>query len=110
MKLNALAIALTAIVLGALPAQADTAPARCDYYKKGEDKVEVSMSCTFSQRQGFVSIQWHDGVRNEFTPVGDQPGEYTDRRGGRVYRELDALGNAGQVFRMENGSIFVYWQ
>ncbi len=102
---------LTAIASAtfALAAKADTVNARCDYYPNGQSRPTISKSCTFSQRQGYVSIQWSDGVRNEFSPVGSNPGNYVDQRGGRVYRQA-GLGNKGQIYKMPSGSIYVYWQ
>lgn len=102
--------ATTIATLGfVLPAQADTVHARCEFYRNGKSRPEVNMPCTFSQRQGFVSIQWADGVRNEFTPTGDQPGVFKDRRGGLVYRQA-GLGERGLIFKMEHGKIYVYWK
>jgi len=92
----------------ALPAHADTVNARCEYYPNGQSRATVAQSCTFSQRQGNVSIQWADGVSNEFTPVGSSPGNYVDQRGGRIYRQA-GLGDHGTIFKMPNGSIYVYW-
>ncbi|UBF24849.1 hypothetical protein K9N68_24800 [Kovacikia minuta CCNUW1] len=92
----------------AVSARADTVNARCEYYPNGQSRATVAQSCTFSQRQGNVSIQWADGVSNEFTAVGSSPGNYVDQRGGRIYRQA-GLGDHGTIFRMPNGSIHVYW-
>ena len=106
-KLNVAFLAVLASAAVALPAKADTVKADCIYYLKGQDSAEVSMPCTFSQRQGNVSIQWQDGVRNDFRLL--QPNQYVDQRGGEVLRE-NGLGSSGTIFRMEEGSIFVYWR
>lgn len=92
----------------AVSAKADTVNARCEYYPNGQSKATVSTSCTFSQRQGNISIAWADGVRNDFTAIGSTPGNYVDQRGGAVYRQA-GLGNKGQIFKMPSGSIYVYW-
>jgi hypothetical protein len=111
MKLSNTLLATAAAIasLGfTLSAKADTVNARCDYYPNGQRRATISKPCTFSQRQGYVSIEWSDGVRNEFTPVGSSPGNYVDQRGGRVYRQA-GLGDKGQIFKMPSGSIYVYW-
>lgn len=92
----------------AVSAHAETVNARCEYYPNGQSRATVAQSCTFSQRQGNVSIQWADGINNEFTAVGSSPGNYVDQRGGAVYRQA-GLGDHGTIFKMVNGSTYVYW-
>lgn len=89
-------------------AQADTVQAHCDFYPIGEDYVSSSMPCTFSQRQGYITIQTQGGAVYEFSPVGDVPGNFVDAAGNPVYRQA-GLGDAGQIFRLNNESIYVYW-
>lgn len=89
-------------------ALADTVNARCDVYPKGEDRATSSGSCTFSQRQGAVSIQLKNGKRYELTPAGDGPGNYRDQNGRAAYRQA-GLGDKGQIYRLANESIYVYW-
>jgi hypothetical protein len=102
----------TAVVpLGlATVAKADTTPAHCDLYAPGEDYAYLSSNCTFSQRQGHIGIQLQaNGVRYEFYPVGDQPGNFLDQYGSAVYRQA-GLGDAGQIFEFVDGShLYVYW-
>lgn len=105
---------LAATVLGAVamavaaPALADTTTARCDVFPKGEDKATSSGLCSFSQRQGFVSIQLRNGTRIELTPSGTTPNTYLDAQGKPVRREImDA--NRGQIYRLAKQSIFVFW-
>lgn len=105
--LLAVATAISAFSLN-LAAKADTVNAHCDVYPLGQDHASSSSSCTFSQRQGFISIETQDGVRYELSPVGDQPGNFVDAAGNAVYRQA-GLGDAGQIFRMRNESIYVYW-
>ncbi|MBE9227776.1 hypothetical protein IQ264_20330 [Phormidium sp. LEGE 05292] len=111
MKIQTIALAsilsLTSLSI-AIAAKADTVQARCDVYPKGEDRATSSGPCTFSQRQGFVSIQLENGRRYELRPVGNQPGNYQDQNGQRAYRQ-SGLGEAGQIFRLANQSIYVYW-
>jgi hypothetical protein len=104
-----LAIAISIASLGiTMPAKADTVNARCDIYPKGEDRAKSSGACTFSQRQGFVSIQLKNGKRYELRPRGNQPGNYFDQNGRAAYRQ-SGLGNKGQIYRLANESIYVYW-
>ena len=91
-----------------LPAKADTVKARCDVYPKGEDHTKNVGICTFSQRQGFVSIQLANGKRYELKPVGDQAGNYLDQNGKAAYRQ-SGLGDRGQIYRLATESIYVYW-
>jgi len=100
------AVALTLAV--STTARADTVQARCDIYPKGEDKAIAVVPCTFSQRQGYVSIDRSDGVRHELAPKGDRPGNFVDERGRPVYRQ-SGLGKLGQIYRLADQSVFVYW-
>jgi hypothetical protein len=103
------------IFLGALmtgtfcsEALADTADAACEVYPSGEDHTDVLIPCTFSQRQGFVTIARSDGVTHSLSPAGDTPGNYTDDDGRTAYRQND-LGNRGLIFRMPDETVYVYW-
>jgi len=104
-----LAVSLAIAPFGiAISAKADTVDARCDVYPKGSDKAKSSGLCTFSQRQGAVSIQLQNGKRYELLPVGNQPGNYRDQNGKAAYRQ-SGLGDRGQIYRLATESIFVYW-
>jgi len=105
LSISTISLALMGIVL---PVKADTVDARCDIYPLGEDKASASIPCTFSQRQGFVSIEREDGVRYELEPVGNEPGNYVDQDGKAAYRQA-GLGDAGQIYRLANESVYVYW-
>jgi len=90
------------------PAQADTVSAECEYRPNNERERIVKMPCRVSQGQGFVSIVWNDGITSEFIPLDLENWLYTDKRGGRVQRQYHP--GVGQwLFKMEAGSIFVYW-
>jgi hypothetical protein len=100
---------LTAILMvWTLPSAADSTQARCELYPKGSDRMETMLPCTFSQRQGFVTIRRDDGVTHELSPVGDRPGNFRDQEGQAVYRQ-SGLGEAGLIFRFPTESLFVYW-
>jgi hypothetical protein len=88
---------------------ADSTEARCDIYPKGSDHLDKMVRCTFSQRQGYITIAREDGVTYELAPVGDRPGNFSDQDGRPVYRQ-SGLGELGQIFRFEDISIFVYWE
>lgn len=112
MKLKSLLIsAATSIAtLGiGLTAQADTVAAHCDIYAPGDSYPSLSHNCTFSQRQGFVGVQLDSGRRYDFSPVGDQPGNFVDENGNAVYRQA-GLGTDGQIFLLPDGAkLYVYW-
>lgn len=104
--LTALAV-LASLSLG-LTAKADTTDARCDVYPKGSDQVTSTGACSFSQRQGYVTITLEDGTTYELTPSPTQAATYTDQDGQPASRE-DALGTFGVIYRLADVSIFVYW-
>ncbi len=79
-------------------AAADSTQARCDIYPLGEDHTDVMIPCTFSQRQGYITINRDDGVVHELSPSGDTPGNFTDQQGRAVYRQ-SGLGDQGLIFR-----------
>ncbi|MDF5709328.1 MAG: hypothetical protein PUP90_17090, partial [Nostoc sp. S4] len=88
--------------------KADTVNARCDVYPKGQDRATSSAPCSFSQRQGAVSIQLKNGRSYDLSPVGNQPGNYRDQNGRAAYRQA-GLGDKGQIYRLVTESIYVYW-
>ncbi|ESQ15276.1 MAG: hypothetical protein N838_10950 [Thiohalocapsa sp. PB-PSB1] len=87
---------------------ADSAQARCEIYLKGSDTMETMVPCTFSQRQGHVTIARDDGVTHYLEPAGDVPGNFRDPNDNAVYRQ-SGLGEAGLIFRFPTESVFVYW-
>ncbi|MDB6178004.1 hypothetical protein PAF17_10870 [Paracoccus sp. Z330] len=92
----------------AFQAGADTAEAQCEIYPAGSDRVETMTPCTFSQRQGHITITRQDGVDHDLMPVGDMPGNFEDPQGNPVYRQ-SGLADAGTIFRFPDFSLFVYW-
>ena len=96
------------LALAAAPSFADSTEARCDIYPAGSDHTDKMIGCTFSQRQGYITITRDDDVTHELAPVGDQPGSYHDQHGYPVTRESD-LGDQGLVFRFPAESVYVYW-
>jgi hypothetical protein len=105
----ALAVFTTVAALGiGLAAQADTTDARCDVYPKGDDQATSSGACSFSQRQGYVTITLEDGTTYDLSPSPTQAATYTDQNGRPASRE-DALGTDGTIYRLADVSIFVYW-
>jgi hypothetical protein len=89
-------------------ATADWTDARCDIYPSGSDQASKMIPCTFAQRQGFITITREDGVTHDLSPVGDSPGNYRDEDGRTVYRQ-SGLGDQGQIFRLADESVYVYW-
>jgi hypothetical protein len=108
MNRTCLGTCLLLAVLSAGPSNADWTDARCDIYPAGSDHADKMIGCTFSQRQGYVTITRDDGVTHDLSPVGDQPGLYHDQYGSEVRREL-GLGDQGLIFRLPTESVFVYW-
>lgn len=102
------AIGLISTALYIPIALADSTDARCDIYPKGSDRLEKMVPCTFSQRQGAVGITLQDGVRYDLVPYGESPGNYRDQQGRPAYRQ-SGLGNQGLIFRLDEVSIYVYW-
>lgn len=87
---------------------ADTTEARCDIYPRGADEASAVIPCSFSQRQGFVTIRRADGVVHDLRPEGDIVGNFLDEQGRRVFRQ-SGLGRAGLIWRLPEESVFVYW-
>ncbi len=109
-KRNHHALVLACLVSGLLTAAvlpADTTEARCDIYPAGSDRASATLSCTFGQRQGFVTITREDGVLHDLEPVDGEPGLYRDQEGREVRREEN--GRLGPVFRFPDESVFVFW-
>jgi hypothetical protein len=102
--------ALTTVVSSTIPlaASAQTVDARCDIYPQGEDRASAVVPCTFSQRQGFVTITRQDGITYELSPTGSEPGNYVDQNGQAAYRQA-GLGDRGQIYRLANESVYLYW-
>lgn len=97
-----------AALASAAPSLADWTEARCDIYLAGSDHTDKMIGCTFSQRQGYVTITRDDGVTHDLTPLNDEPGAFHDQHGYKVTRE-DHLGDQGLVFRFPDESVYVYW-
>jgi hypothetical protein len=111
MKKFAILISLTlaaGLCGAARSAFADSTEARCDLYAKGADRPDTIIPCTFSQRQGYITIRRSDGVVHDLSPIGDVPGNFNDQHGRRVYRQ-SGLGDQGLIFRFPDESVYVYW-
>lgn len=100
--------AALATLVALVPAKADTTTARCDVYPRGEDRATSSDTCTFSQRQGHITITLKDGTTYDLTASPTQAATYTDQNGRPATRE-DDLGTAGTIYRLADVSIYVYW-
>ncbi len=105
-RLLSLAAALT--LAWPLASPADSMDAACEIYPAGEDHTDTLIPCTFSQRQGYVTIYRSDGVTHDLLPVDDVPGNFEDQHGRKVYRQ-SGLGDQGLIFRFPDESVFVYW-
>jgi hypothetical protein len=49
-----------------------------------------------------------DGTTYDLSPTGSQPGNYRDQNGQAAYRQ-SGLGDRGQIYRLADQSIYVYW-
>lgn len=98
----------TIVIATGSGANADTTSAACEVYPAGEDHTDVLIPCTFSQRQGYVTIERSDGVTHSLSPTGDAPGNYTDDEGRSAYRQ-SGLGDRGLIFRLAEETVYVYW-
>lgn len=100
------------ILLGVLllPATgiADSASAQCEIELDAPEAQIQRLPCTFSQRQGYVSILVGDTDAYTLSPVGDAPGNYLDAESKPVYRQA-GLGSAGLIFRFSDRVIRVMW-
>lgn len=105
-KLTSIAAACAAA--WAVSAPADWTDAACVIYPIGEDHTDVLIPCTFSQRQGYITLTRDDGVTHDLSPVGDTPGNFKDQDGRMVYRQ-SGLGDQGLIFRFPDESVYVYW-
>ena len=106
-KRPVIALLLSAVALHGT-ASGDTSDARCDIFAPGADRAPETLSCTFSQRQGHVTIARSDGIVHDLTPSVETPGHYLDQNGRPAYRQ-DDLGSEGLVFRLNEAIVYVYW-
>lgn len=90
------------------PSLADSTQARCDIYQAGSDTAEKTIPCSFSQRQGYITITRNDGKSHDLEPTGEAVGNFRDQNGRAVYRN-SGLGDQGLIFRFPDESIYVYW-
>ena len=94
-----------AVITGmAQTAWADSTKATCELHKNGEVKQNASGRCTFSQRQGYVDIELHNGDTYSLSP-GNKADHYKDQKGNRVKR-TNAGGNS-QTYKWEHKKIIV---
>jgi len=101
-------LGLVALLAFAPPAAADTTEAACVIHPKGSDHADATIPCSFSQRQGYVTITRSDGVTHDLSPTGDTAGRFVDSEGQPVQRD-GGLGDQGLIFRLPEESVHVYW-
>lgn len=98
---------LASLLLLASPVHADWQEARCDIQPAKEPGVVKTVPCTFSQRQGYITIRRHDGVIYELSPVGTA-GAYRDQQGRPVERGIVEK-NQGLTFQFGEETLSVLW-
>jgi hypothetical protein len=74
------------LLLAAPAAWADSTRARCEFRKDAEKQRGPSGPCTFSQRQGYVTLELDDGSEFELRP-GAKPDHFHDEGGHKVTRK-----------------------
>ncbi len=106
-KSNRIHRLLALAALAALPASAlaDSQDAFCEVREHGENAKGASGYCTFSQRQGEVSIRLANGESFELQP-GGHAGRYEDQDGRGVDHEVKKDGS--HYFKWEHRNITVY--
>ncbi len=106
MSIRALAATAVALSLALMSTvgTADTADADCVMRKDGEKKEGASGPCTFSQRQGNVSIDLRNGDRFDLT-LGDKADLYRDQEGKKVVRTV--AGDGSHEYKWEGKKIIV---
>ena len=96
--LNALAIAGWAATV-----RADTTDAMCEAYEHGDKRKNASGECSFSQRQGYVTIRLRNGESLDLSPA-DKPNVFRDQKGKKVVRKMDGYNH---VYKWEHKTINV---
>lgn len=98
-----------ALLASAAPAHADTTTAHCRVIPKGQAAQATAGECSFSQRQGFVSIELANGTRIELAPDEQRAGVYKDAQG-RIATRQRGLGSQGQIYKLQDQTIEVRWK
>ena len=107
-SLLVLPLAIAAGLLLAPGAHSDSMRSRCGYSSSPEVPPENYQSCTFSQRQGYISIYSGEETAHDFSPDGNAPGTFLDQDGQRVYRKK-GLADRGQLFQLPDKYLYVLW-
>ena len=82
------------------PAFADTASASCEVRKDGDTRNGASGPCTFSQRQGYITLVLRNGNSYDLSPTG-RGGQYRDQKGNKVVRTI--TGRSSEEFKWDGG-------
>lgn len=103
-----LSVMALGLVLGANSASAEIIDAHCDIYPDGRDLIFLGEVCGIEDKAGVLNIEVSDIYSDTLIPSATQDGMYLDREHNEV--ELVAgLGVEGQLFRMKDQLLFVYW-
>ena len=100
----AVVISLVTITGWSQMAWADTTKAKCEVHKHGEVKQNASGRCKFSQRQGYVDIELHNGDSYSLSP-GHKADHFKDQKGNKVVRH--SAGGNSQTYKWEHKKIIV---
>jgi hypothetical protein len=94
------ALSVIALLGGAATALADSAAATCEVRKEGDTRKGASGPCTFSQRQGHISLDLRNGDSYSLVPAGKE-GQYQDQKGNKVVRTV--TGGDTESYKWEGG-------
>jgi len=92
-------LTLAAVASIAQTARADTSDDTCRFYKDGDKDQKRSGPCTFSQRQGNISIELHGGDTVTLSPR-NKADQFKDQKGNKVVR-TGTYGST-QVFKWDD--------
>jgi hypothetical protein len=94
-------LALAAVAAMAQSAWAHTSDATCRFYKNGDKDQKRSGPCTFSQRQGNISIELRSGDTVKLSPR-NKADQFKDQKGNKVVRT--GIYGSTQVFKWDDNN------
>ncbi|MEM9092981.1 MAG: hypothetical protein AAGC93_30175 [Cyanobacteria bacterium P01_F01_bin.53] len=91
-------------------ARAEARQSFCGYIPDSPLQTSIMTACTYSRNREAIEINWEEGdIYTRFEAVDEKPGTYIDQGGGIVYAQRSHVGADAQ-FRLERGTVLVYWQ
>ncbi len=99
---------LVLMLFAATTVRADSTRAECGYSPAADTPPTETSACSFSQRQGYITINIDGGSEYDLSPTGEAPGNFLDADDRAVYRQ-SGLGDRGQLYRLPDQYLYVYW-